>query len=73
MELSIKAAQFYVRETPSSNFSETKIEGYKVVGGVREIVLARELTKIHEEFWRGSINEAIALYNQQRQPKGELL
>ena len=42
-----------------------------VVGTAREIVLARELTKIHEEFWRGSIGEAIALYTQQRQPKGE--
>lgn len=37
----------------------------------RKIVLARELTKIHEEFWRGTISEAIALYNAERQPKGE--
>ena len=41
-----------------------------VTGQERKIVLARELTKIHEEFWRGSIAEAIALY-QDRQPKGE--
>lgn len=40
------------------------------VVGEREIVLARELTKIHEEFWRGNIGEAIALYTN-RQPKGE--
>lgn len=39
--------------------------------GVREIVLGREITKIHEEFWRGNIAEAIALYNELRQPKGE--
>jgi 16S rRNA (cytidine1402-2'-O)-methyltransferase len=37
----------------------------------REIVLARELTKLHEEFWRGTIKEAIALYTESRQPKGE--
>lgn len=37
----------------------------------RTIVLARELTKIHEEFWRGSLESAIALYTNQRQPKGE--
>ena len=43
----------------------------KVVGGAREIVLARELTKIHEEIWRGNIEEAIALYDRDRQPKGE--
>jgi 16S rRNA (cytidine1402-2'-O)-methyltransferase len=42
-----------------------------VVGEEREIVLARELTKIHEEFWRGNIAQAIALYTQTRQPKGE--
>jgi 16S rRNA (cytidine1402-2'-O)-methyltransferase len=42
-----------------------------IVGQEREIVLARELTKIHEEFWRGNIGQAIALYTQQRQPKGE--
>lgn len=39
--------------------------------GTREIVLGREITKIHEEFWRGSITEAIALYTELRQPKGE--
>lgn len=43
----------------------------KTVGADREIVLARELTKIHEEFWRGSIFKAIALYTKERQPKGE--
>lgn len=41
-----------------------------IFGDSREIVLARELTKVHEEFWRGNIGEAIALYAQ-RQPKGE--
>lgn len=42
-----------------------------VMGDTREIVLARELTKIHEEFWRGNIGEAIDLYTNERQPKGE--
>ncbi|MGD1917771.1 MAG: 16S rRNA (cytidine(1402)-2'-O)-methyltransferase [Pleurocapsa sp.] len=42
-----------------------------VAGEGREIVLGRELTKIHEEFWRGSIQDAIALYTNKRQPKGE--
>ncbi|MEM7759357.1 MAG: 16S rRNA (cytidine(1402)-2'-O)-methyltransferase [Cyanobacteria bacterium P01_A01_bin.40] len=41
------------------------------VGNEREIVLARELTKIHEEFWRGNLGEALALYTNQKQPKGE--
>lgn len=41
-----------------------------IVETTRQIVLARELTKIHEEFWRGTIEDAIALYKQ-HQPKGE--
>ena len=50
----------------------------EVLGTQRQIVLARELTKLHEEFWRGNIGEAIALYGQgdampqqQREPQGE--
>ena len=39
-------------------------------GDNRQIVLARELTKLHENFWRGTIADAIAFY-QQNQPKGE--
>ena len=41
-----------------------------VWGSDRQIVLARELTKLYEEFWRGTIAEAIAHYNQ-REPQGE--
>ena len=36
----------------------------------RQIVLARELTKLHEEFWRGNIGQAIAHYKE-REPQGE--
>lgn len=36
----------------------------------RRVTLARELTKLHEEFWRGSLEAAIAHY-QSHQPKGE--
>lgn len=42
-----------------------------VLGATRKIVLARELTKIHEELWRGEIQAAIAMYDNGRQPKGE--
>lgn len=41
-----------------------------VFGEDRQIVLARELTKLHEEFWRGKIEAAIAHY-QQKEPQGE--
>lgn len=39
-------------------------------GETREIVLARELTKRFEQFWRGTIQEAIA-HTQQQEPMGE--
>jgi 16S rRNA (cytidine1402-2'-O)-methyltransferase len=41
-----------------------------VWGSDRQIVLGRELTKLYEEFWRGTIAEAIAHYGQ-REPQGE--
>ncbi len=43
----------------------------KVLGQERALVLGRELTKIHEEFWRGDFQSAIALYTEKAQPKGE--
>ncbi|MBW4577123.1 MAG: 16S rRNA (cytidine(1402)-2'-O)-methyltransferase [Aphanothece sp. CMT-3BRIN-NPC111] len=41
-----------------------------LIGEERQLVLARELTKLHEEFWRGTIKDAIAHY-QEREPQGE--
>lgn len=41
-------------------------------GGERKIVLARELTKIHEEFMRFSIDEAISYFNE-NDIKGEFV
>ncbi|MBD2344789.1 16S rRNA (cytidine(1402)-2'-O)-methyltransferase [Anabaena subtropica] len=49
---------------------ETLQDLAEVWGSDRQIVLARELTKLYEEFWRGSIEEAIAHY-QQKEPQGE--
>lgn len=40
------------------------------LGGDRPIVVARELTKLHEEFWRGTVEGAIAHFAQ-HQPQGE--
>ncbi|NEO58419.1 MAG: 16S rRNA (cytidine(1402)-2'-O)-methyltransferase [Okeania sp. SIO3B5] len=42
----------------------------KVLGKQRKIVLARELTKLYEEFWRGTVGQAIIHY-QTNQPRGE--
>ncbi len=40
------------------------------VKGDIEIVVARELTKIHEEVWRGKISEAIKYF---KEPRGEFV
>ncbi len=42
----------------------------QTMGSERSLTLARELTKLHEEFWRGTIATALAYY-EQRQPQGE--
>jgi 16S rRNA (cytidine1402-2'-O)-methyltransferase len=39
-------------------------------GETRHLVLARELTKLHEDIWRGTIKSSIELY-QHKEPKGE--
>jgi len=39
-------------------------------GGDRRIVLARELTKMHEDVWRGTLNEAVQ-HAQTVEPRGE--
>ena len=44
------------------------LENLKDIVEDRKIVIAREITKIHEEFIRGSINEIIDNY---KEPKGE--
>jgi 16S rRNA (cytidine1402-2'-O)-methyltransferase len=41
-----------------------------VCGADRRIVIARELTKLHEEFWRGSLGEALARVGE-TEPRGE--
>lgn len=44
------------------------LEDLMEVFGDREIVIARELTKMHEEIWRGKVSEAI-----KREFRGELI
>jgi 16S rRNA (cytidine1402-2'-O)-methyltransferase len=48
----------------------TTLEDLHEVMGDRSLVLARELTKLHEDLWRGNLVAALELY-QNRQPKGE--
>lgn len=48
----------------------TLIDLVEACGGERRIVLARELTKLHEELWRGSLSEAL-LHVRTVEPRGE--
>ncbi|UBF26278.1 16S rRNA (cytidine(1402)-2'-O)-methyltransferase [Kovacikia minuta CCNUW1] len=46
------------------------LQDLAILGEDRQVVLARELTKLHEEIWRGTIGQAIAHYRD-REPQGE--
>lgn len=46
------------------------LENIKEILGDRNIVLAREITKIHEEFIRGTVSEILEKYTE---PKGEFV
>ncbi|XP_020961809.1 uncharacterized protein LOC107607567 isoform X3 [Arachis ipaensis] len=59
---------FYVPPHKLSQFLE---EASSIFGDARQCVIAREMTKLHEEFWRGTVREAKEVFLM-RQPKGEL-
>jgi 16S rRNA (cytidine1402-2'-O)-methyltransferase len=44
----------------------------EVLGGARRVVVARELTKLHEEFLRGSAAEVLAELKKRGEVKGEI-
>ncbi|KAM0035508.1 putative 16S rRNA (cytidine(1402)-2'-O)-methyltransferase [Helianthus debilis subsp. tardiflorus] len=59
---------FYVPPHKLSQFLE---ESSDIFGDLRRCVMAREITKMHEEFWRGTLGEAKSAFLD-RQPKGEI-
>ena len=44
----------------------------EVCGGDRRVAVARELTKLHEEVWRGTLHESV-LHFEQTAPRGEIV
>ncbi|XP_048226673.1 ribosomal RNA small subunit methyltransferase I isoform X2 [Ricinus communis] len=59
---------FYVPPHKLSRFLD---ETSTLFGDSRRCVIAREMTKIHEEFWRGTLGEAKEAFAD-HQPKGEI-
>ncbi|HEX2954548.1 MAG TPA: 16S rRNA (cytidine(1402)-2'-O)-methyltransferase [Bacillota bacterium] len=49
---------------------ETLKDLQMTLGNDRRIAVARELTKVYEEFWRGNLEEAVAEFDR-REPRGE--
>ncbi|XP_009761058.1 uncharacterized protein LOC107769765 isoform X3 [Nicotiana tabacum] len=56
---------------PPHRLSQFLEEAAAIFGESRECVMAREMTKVHEEFWRGTIGEAKEAFSA-RQLKGEI-
>ncbi|XP_059637084.1 uncharacterized protein LOC132279168 isoform X1 [Cornus florida] len=82
--LSTHAGSRKERLTISANETSTQIffvpphklhkfieEASSLFGHSRRCVIAREMTKLHEEFWRGTLEEANEAFSTQ-QPKGEI-
>ncbi len=67
--LQIESRTIILYESPH-RLRQTLQDLANTLGTERQIVLARELTKMHEEFWRGSMESAIELYTT-REPQGE--
>lgn len=51
---------------------ETVLAEILTAWGDRPLALGRELTKLHEEFWRGTVSGAVA-YLQEHPPRGEFV
>jgi 16S rRNA (cytidine1402-2'-O)-methyltransferase len=69
MQLQTESRTMIFYESPH-RLRESLVTILETLGETREITIARELTKMHEEFWRGTVSDAVAAY-QTREPKGE--
>ena len=67
--LASEARTIIIYESPH-RLQQTIKDLTKVLGIERKIVLARELTKLYEEFWRGTLEEA-ATQLKNKEPQGE--
>jgi len=70
-ELALERRTMVLYEAPH-RLIRTLTDLASVIDGSRRLALARELTKLHEEIWRGSLTDAIAAYAE-REPRGEFV
>ncbi|KAL0906930.1 hypothetical protein M5K25_025465 [Dendrobium thyrsiflorum] len=56
---------------PPHKLLQVLTETSLIFGESRLCVIAREMTKLHEEFWRGTLGEAVMVFSS-GQPKGEI-
>ncbi|GFP95150.1 ribosomal rna small subunit methyltransferase i [Phtheirospermum japonicum] len=69
--VSANSAATQVFFVPPHKLSQFLEEAFSIFGQHRRCVIAREMTKLHEEFWRGTLEEAKEAFSV-HQPKGEI-
>lgn len=70
-ELATEARTVVLYEAPH-RLARTLIDLSASFGSERRIAIGRELTKLHEEIWRGSLSDA-ALWAGEHEPRGEFV
>jgi len=68
--LAVEARTIVVYESPH-RVAETLADLAGALGSTRRVAVARELTKLHEEYWRGSLGEAV-VWAAATPPRGEI-
>nr|AAV64189.1 hypothetical protein F9002 [Zea mays] len=71
LEISAREAATQIFYVPPHGIQQFLVDAASSFGDSRHCVVAREITKIHEEFWRGTLGEANEAFAT-RQPKGEI-
>ncbi|XP_052169068.1 uncharacterized protein LOC127785711 isoform X1 [Oryza glaberrima] len=71
LEISACQAATQIFYVPPHGIHQFLSDAASSFGDSRSCVIAREITKLHEEFWRGTIGEANEAFAT-RQPKGEI-
>ncbi|KAG6388454.1 hypothetical protein SASPL_149880 [Salvia splendens] len=69
--VSANSATTQVFFVPPHKLCQFLEESSSIFGNSRRCVIAREMTKLHEEFWRGTLGEANEAFST-HQPKGEI-